>query len=92
MGALLLAERRLRPTASLAAIALFAILHGFAHGAEAPAAGSWPEYLAGLAAGTMLLHIVGLFGGQLVRRHAPPLWPALAIACSAAGAWLLATG
>ena len=92
LGVLLLAERRLSPTSSLVAIGMFAILHGLAHGAEAPSAGSWPEYLAGLAAGTLLLHGVGLLGGQVVRRHAPRLWPALALACSVAGVWLLAGG
>jgi len=91
LGALLLAERRLASWVSLTGIALFAIMHGLAHGAEAPSTGSWPEYLAGLAAGTMLLHCVGLGSGHVVRRHAPRLWPVLAIACSVAGAWLLAT-
>jgi urease accessory protein len=91
LGALLWTGQRLAPALSLAGIALFAILHGLAHGAEAPAAGSWPGYLAGLALGTMLLHGVGIAGGLVARRYAPQLWPVLAIACSAAGVWLLAT-
>jgi len=92
LGALLLAERRLPPAFGLAGVAFFAIMHGLAHGAEAPSSGSWPEYLAGLAAGTALLHVTGLAAGYFVRRRVPRLWPALAIAFSIAGAWLLATG
>jgi len=91
LGALLLGERRLPPALGLSAIASFAVLHGLAHGGDAPVTGSWPAYLAGLAIGTALLHGVGLAGGYATRRHAPRLWPALAIGCSAAGAWLLAT-
>ncbi len=37
----------------------FALFHGHAHGAEAPAAG-WYGYAAGFAASTALLHIVGI--------------------------------
>ena len=90
LGALLLAGARLAPTLSLAAIAVFGMVHGLVHGAEAPA-GAWPAYLAGLATGTMLLHGVGIAGGHVIRRQVPRLWPALAIACSVVGAWLLAT-
>jgi len=91
LGAVLLGERRLPPALGLSAIASFAVLHGLAHGGDAPVTGSWPAYLAGLAIGTALLHGVGLASGDVVRRHAPRLWPALAIGCSVAGAWLLAT-
>jgi urease accessory protein len=91
LGGLLLAERQLPAAPGLAGIAVFAVLHGLAHGAEAPESGSWPLYLAGLAVGTLLLHLVGLLGGRLVRVHVPRLWPALAIALSIVGAWLLAT-
>jgi len=91
LGAMLLGVRRWALAPSLAAIAVFAALHGLAHGVEAPAVGSWPAYLAGLATGTTVLHGAGLAGGRLVRRHALRLWPAPAIACSLAGAWLLMT-
>lgn len=42
-----------------AAIALFAIAHGYAHGAEAPA-GSGIAYMAGFSCATILLHITGI--------------------------------
>jgi urease accessory protein len=67
------------------------MMHGLAHGAEAPSSGSWPAYLAGLAAGTALLHGTGLASGYFVRRYMPRLWPVLAIALSITGAWLLST-
>ncbi len=42
-----------------ALVALFAIFHGHAHGAEAPGEG-WLGYAAGFAVATALLHIVGI--------------------------------
>lgn len=43
-------------------IAVFALFHGHAHGAEAPAAG-WYGYAAGFALSTALLHAVGIVIG-----------------------------
>jgi urease accessory protein len=92
LGAMLFAAQRIPLSAGLGAIAAFALLHGLAHGSEAPGAGSWPAYLAGLVAGTSILHAVGVGAGRLVRRSVPRLWPALAIAFALAGGWLLAMG
>lgn len=91
LGLLLLAGTRLRPAAALSGIAAFAILHGLAHGAEAPPHGHFVHYVAGLAASTLLLHAVGIAIGTGVRRVALGAWPLVALACSAAGVCLLAT-
>jgi urease accessory protein len=40
-------------------VALFAVFHGHAHGAEAPATG-WLGYAAGFALATAILHLVGI--------------------------------
>lgn len=52
----------LRAPAVLGAIAVgaFAVLHGYAHGAELPAGASVAGYLAGFALATALLHSVGV--------------------------------
>jgi urease accessory protein len=90
LGALLLGRDRVSDACALSAIAGFAILHGLAHGGEAPAAGSWPAYATGLATGTMLLHLLGIGLGMLIRERAARLWPLAAIAVIAAGAWMFA--
>jgi urease accessory protein len=92
LGVMLLFADRVPLPAGLGMIAAFAVLHGLAHGSEAPSVGSWPAYLTGLVAGTFVLHVVGVGGGSLVRRSVPRLWPALAVAFALAGGWLLAGG
>jgi urease accessory protein len=48
-------------------IAAFAVFHGHAHGAEAPAEG-WAGYALGFAAATALLHVVGIGVGLGLQR------------------------
>jgi urease accessory protein len=56
-------------TAVAAAIAgLFAIFHGFAHGAEASATTSWLGYGAGFVLATGLLHVAGIGVGVAASR------------------------
>jgi len=52
----------LRPSlaVSISLIALFALLHGYAHGVELPASASAPSYGAGFVAATLLLHLIGI--------------------------------
>jgi urease accessory protein len=47
---------------------LFAIFHGYAHGAEMPAAGSGASYAAGFLLATAMLHAAGIGLGLLVGR------------------------
>ena len=49
-------------------MALFAVFHGFAHGIEAPLAGSTATYGAGFLVATALLHAFGVALGMLVGR------------------------
>jgi urease accessory protein len=51
---------------SIALAAAFAVFHGFAHGAEAPASGSSIGYGAGFIAATALLHFAGIRLGSLL--------------------------
>jgi urease accessory protein len=48
-------------------IAIFAIFHGHAHGAEAPAEG-WVGYALGFAAATAMLHMIGIGVGLGLQR------------------------
>ena len=68
VGLLLIRGARLAPANGAAVIALFALFHGFAHGAEAPAAGL-AGYLAGMVAMTAALHLGGLLAGRAAAIH-----------------------
>ena len=52
-----------------AIVAAFAIFHGYAHGAEAPATG-WLAYAAGFVAATAMLHLVGIGIARVMERSA----------------------
>jgi len=51
-------------------VGLFAIFHGYAHGAEMPVDASGAAYAAGFLAATALLHAAGLATGALISRIA----------------------
>jgi urease accessory protein len=78
----------LRPPAWVAAIVVgvFAIFHGYAHGAELPAGADALAYGLGFVIATGLLHLVGIGSGTIVR------WPAGVMALRAGGAAICAAG
>ncbi|GIK34858.1 MAG: HupE hydrogenase related function [Gammaproteobacteria bacterium] len=76
LGAAIVAGLQLPLAAGGAMIALFAVAHGYAHGAELPAGANVAGYAAGFIGSTICLHLAGLFlgladqrrrGGQLLR-------------------------
>jgi urease accessory protein len=67
LGLLVLAAARLPVVAGVGLVALFALLHGHAHGAELPAETAAGTYAMGFAVATALLHGVGLGTAHLVR-------------------------
>lgn len=74
LGVLITAAIRLPMAQSAAIVALFALLHGYAHGAEMPSSASGLSYGLGFILATTLLHLngigIGLFCQQLFQRHA----------------------
>lgn len=60
LGLLIAASVRLPVVLSAGVVALFAVFHGYAHGAEAPATMSGFAYGAGFMAVTATLHLVGI--------------------------------
>ena len=60
LGLLVLAAIRLPVAAGAALVAVFALLHGHAHGAELPVEAAAASYAAGFAIATALLHSIGL--------------------------------
>jgi urease accessory protein len=83
-GALLLGRARVATSTALALAAGFALLHGLAHGSEAPR-GDAPGWLAGMVVATLALHLVGATAAPLARHRARWLAPL-------AGATTVATG
>lgn len=81
----------LRPSlgTGVALVAFFAAGHGFAHGAEIPAAAQAAPYAAGFILATAALHLGGLVAGLLALRISALLPRALGAACAATGFLLL---
>jgi len=67
LGLLVLTAARLPVALGAALVALFALLHGHAHGAELPAHAAAATYAAGFALATALLHGLGLGVAYLCR-------------------------
>ena len=67
LGLLVLAATKLPVIVGVVLVALFALLHGHAHGAELPGAAATGSYAAGFALATALLHGIGLGVAYLAR-------------------------
>ena len=89
LGLLIAFAVRVTPAFAAAIVALFAIFHGAAHGAELPALGSASQYAIGFIASTAALHGLGLALGKGSVKQA--LWlRAAGVAVAAGGVWMLA--
>lgn len=72
LGALVAAAVRLPLAASLPLVGLFALCHGYAHGAEMPHDASGLRYALGFMFSSAALHLAGLtVAGALLRAHRP---------------------
>lgn len=86
LGTMVLLEVRLPLVAAAAMVAVFAVFHGHAHGAELPEGTDGLLYSLGFVIATGLLHAFGI-GIGLVHR-----WPAGRVALRGAGAVVAAAG
>jgi len=68
LGILVAAAVRLPVMAGAALVGSFALFHGYAHGAEMPAAASGLSYAIGFVIATIGLHLAGLGLGMLAQR------------------------
>lgn len=78
---------------ALAIVAVFAVFHGHAHGAELPHAANAAAYTAGFVISTGLLHVLGIGIGLLAKR--PMGTQALrfaGLAIAVMGVWILLAG
>ena len=86
LGLLILFAARLPLWFASVIVGLFAIFHGYAHGAELPEAANSFAYGIGFVIATGLLHLTGIAFGLLVR------WPAGSYAVRAGGAVISIVG
>lgn len=70
LGVLIAAAKRLPLVASMAVVGIFALFHGFAHGAEMPVSSSAFSYGLGFVLATALLHAAGVGLGLAMRKRA----------------------
>jgi urease accessory protein len=74
----------------LMSIAVFASMHGLAHGSEMPINASAYAYIAGFVSATAVLHVSGLALGWITRRvNATGLIRIYGTMTGLIGAWLL---
>lgn len=69
LGSVIAVERRLPILVAMIAVAFFATFHGYAHGAEIPDTARPFVYAGGFLTGTALIHILGVFLGDIPRHY-----------------------
>lgn len=90
LGVLIAASIRLPLAMSAAVVGIFALFHGYAHGAEMPQSASGLAYAAGFILSTVLLHASGIGIALFARRTGRAEWLRLAgvaIASCGGGIW-----
>jgi urease accessory protein len=91
LGLLVAAAARWPLALAAPLVALFALLHGHAHGTEVPPNASGAAYAAGFAVATAALHLLGLALSLLAARvHVQGLVRAAGVAIAVAGVLLVA--
>lgn len=69
LGGVIAAERRLPIGLAMAAVGVFAVFHGYAHGAEIPTIAEPVLYALGFLSGTATIHITGVIIGDIARHY-----------------------
>jgi urease accessory protein len=91
LGLLIAFAVRMPAAAATAVVSLFAMFHGYAHGAELPSGASVALYGAGFVAATAVLHSIGLGLGLTAGKDiADKVLRIAGVGIAAAGAYLLA--
>lgn len=71
LGAVIAVERNLAIGLAMAVVAVFALFHGYAHGAEIPTVARPILYAGGFLTGTALIHLSGVVIGDISSRYKP---------------------
>lgn len=91
LGLAIAADRKLPVRLAMVAVGVFAIFHGYAHGAEMPTVANAVRYALGFLTGTALLHIAGVLIGDISQHYArgKVLLRVAGGAIAGAGGWFL---
>lgn len=89
IGLLLAAPRGVAGGIAAVIVAVFAIFHGYAHGAALALSASPLAYMAGLMLTTVCLHLTGIGAGRALRASHRDLIRVGGLALAAAGTWLI---
>jgi urease accessory protein len=69
LGAVIAIERNLAIGVAMAVVGVFAMFHGYAHGAEIPTVARPMLYAGGFLTGTALIHLSGVVIGDISKRY-----------------------
>ena len=91
LGTAIAADKRVPMVAAMSAVGVFAIFHGYAHGAEMPTVATPLTYAIGFMVGTALLHIAGVLIGDISQHYEKGkiLLRAAGVAIAGTGAFFL---
>jgi urease accessory protein len=70
LGTAIAADKTVPLVVAMSAVGVFAIFHGYAHGAEMPAVAQPITYALGFMTGTSLLHVLGVVIGDISQHYA----------------------
>lgn len=69
LGTAIAVDKKLPMVAAMSAVGVFAIFHGYAHGAEMPVVANPVTYALGFTSGTALLHLFGVLIGDISQQY-----------------------
>jgi urease accessory protein len=69
LGTAIALDRRVPMVAAMSAVGVFAVFHGYAHGAEMPLVAQPATYALGFMTGTALLHLGGVVIGDISQHY-----------------------
>jgi urease accessory protein len=70
LGTAIAVDRKLPVALAMGAVSVFAVFHGYAHGAEMPSVAEPVRYAAGFMTGTTALHVLGVIIGDISQHYA----------------------
>ncbi|MDG1463089.1 MAG: HupE/UreJ family protein [Gammaproteobacteria bacterium] len=91
LGGAIAMDKKVPVVFAMCAVAIFAVFHGYAHGAEMPAVANPYTYVAGFMTGTIILHLMGVVVGDISQHYEKGklLLRIAGAAIAGTGAWFL---
>ena len=92
LGGTIALDKKVPMVFAMCAVGVFAVFHGYAHGAEMPAVANPYTYVAGFMTGTIVLHIMGVLIGDIAQHYGKGkvMLRLAGGAIAGTGAWFLA--